>query len=102
MWDSGNRAARPSWFDAGLAVVVSDDPRYLAAVGAADRCLVDGDGPLPTGCANGTGAGADHQLYAKAARRISRWLARKGGPAAVTRLLSQAALGTPFAQAYAE
>ncbi len=95
--------AIPSWFDEGLAVVVSDDPRYLAPVGAADRCLVDADGPLPTGMREWSRrAGADDQLYAKAACRVSRWLAKKGGTAAVPRLLSQVARGTPFAQAYAE
>jgi hypothetical protein len=40
-----NGAAVPQWFDEGLAVLVSDDPRYLRPDG--DRCRR----PSKTGCA---------------------------------------------------
>src|SRR5207244_6669253 len=41
--------AIPAWFDEGVAVVVSDDRRYLAPPDAAERCLVRSDEKLPTG-----------------------------------------------------
>jgi hypothetical protein len=41
--------AVPSWFDEGVAVVVSDERRYLAPADAADRCRVRSDEALPTG-----------------------------------------------------
>lgn len=70
----------PQWFDEGLAVVVSDDRRYLLPVGAADRCRVEPDGPLPVTLPEWLrAAGADEQTYAKAACRVSRLLA--GAPA---------------------
>ncbi|TDC83557.1 hypothetical protein E1193_08290 [Micromonospora sp. KC606] len=37
----------PQWFDEGLAVVVSDDPRYLKSRSADDRCMAPPDGALP-------------------------------------------------------
>jgi hypothetical protein len=37
----------PQWFDEGLAVLVSDDPRYLRPETAVDRCLVASDEALP-------------------------------------------------------
>jgi hypothetical protein len=30
----------PAWFNAGVAVIVSDDGRYLAPTDAPDRCFV--------------------------------------------------------------
>jgi hypothetical protein len=95
--------AVPAWFNEGLATVVADDPRYLAALGAADRCLV---APrvgelLPTRMSDWRErAGTDHLLYAKAACQVSQWLATNGGSGAAVKLLSQIAMGTPFAEAY--
>ncbi|MFD0490124.1 hypothetical protein ACFQ0O_27270 [Saccharopolyspora spinosporotrichia] len=37
----------PQWFDEGLAVLVSGDPRHLAPATAPDRCLVPAAEPLP-------------------------------------------------------
>jgi hypothetical protein len=93
--------AVPAWFDEGLAVTVSDDRRYLAPPQAADRCLVASDAPLPaTRRAWGRAAGADHELYAKAACRVVTWLAANGGAPAVLRLADAVAAGRPFAEAY--
>jgi hypothetical protein len=64
----------PQWFDEGLAVLVSDDPRYLRPEG--DRCLVEPAGPLPDTLDGWlTAASADAQVYAQAACAVSRWAA---------------------------
>ncbi|GGI86839.1 hypothetical protein GCM10011581_24950 [Saccharopolyspora subtropica] len=87
----------PQWFDEGLAVLVSGDPRYLHTGG--DRCRVAPTGPLP-----GTldewlrAASADEQTYARAACRVSRWIdARGGGRAAVAELVARLTAGELFA-----
>jgi hypothetical protein len=64
----------PQWFDEGLAVLVSDDPRYVRPDG--DRCLVEPAGPLPDTLDGWlTAATADAQVYAQAACAVSRWTA---------------------------
>jgi hypothetical protein len=90
----------PQWFDEGVAVVVSDDPRYLAKEGAADRCLASPDGDLPTQRAAWVERASNGNLYAKAACRVSRWMSAKGGPTAVTHLIDEVAGGTDFGTAY--
>ena len=95
--------AIPSWFDEGLAVVVSDDPRYLRPAGGADRCKVRSDEALPTGImewAHAIGPDDRNQLYAKAACRVADWIKTKGGAKAVLRLVARVSGGTPFAEAY--
>lgn len=91
----------PQWFDEGLAVLVSGDPRYLApetAPGtAADRCLVSTDAPLPaTLDAWFRAAGADRTTYARAACRVSRWVAANGGPHVVLDLVRRLDAGETF------
>jgi hypothetical protein len=96
--------AVPSWFDEGLAVVVSDDRRYLAPPDAPDRCLVRSDETLPTGIfewVREVGRYDTRQLYAKSACRVAEWMARNGGAPAVTRLVARVAGGTSFGEAYA-
>lgn len=95
--------AIPSWFDEGLAVAVSDDRRYLAPAGAADRCKVRSDEALPTGIIEWGRAVGEYdpkQLYAKAACRVTDWMAAKGGKAAVLRLVARVSQGTSFDEAY--
>lgn len=66
----------PQWFDEGLAVLVSDDPRYLRPAGEGDRCLVTPTGPLPETLDGWLhAASADAQVYAQAACAVSRWTA---------------------------
>ncbi len=66
----------PQWFDEGLAVLVSADPRYLLPEGAGDRCRVAPTGPLPRTPQEWlAAAGADRQVYAMAACAVSRWVA---------------------------
>ncbi|GAB7042803.1 hypothetical protein JCM9533A_66540 [Catenuloplanes niger JCM 9533] len=90
-------ATVPRWFDEGLAVVVSDDPRYLAPAGSADRCLLPPAEarPLTARDWNLSTAGADN-AYPKAACLVSHWLAASGGPAAVHDLVAGLRAGTPF------
>ncbi len=90
----------PSWFTEGLAVYVSDDKRFLAPAGFADRCLVDPGGDLPKTEARWLEAVAyDTTAFAKAGCRVSRWLARKGN-GAVLELISEINSGRSFADAY--
>jgi hypothetical protein len=94
------RDAVPVWFDEGLAVVVSDDPRYLAPRGSADRCLVRTQGPLPETLRDWMSDEQDTQLYAMAACRVHEWLVAKGGPAAAVRLAQRLREGASFDEAY--
>jgi hypothetical protein len=69
-------ASAPQWFDEGLAVLVSDDPRYLLPEGPGDRCRVAPAGPLPESLDGWLrAAGADQQVYAQAGCAVSRLLA---------------------------
>ncbi|GIH60532.1 hypothetical protein [Microbispora siamensis] len=89
--------AVPQWFDEGLAVLVSGDPRYLAPDTAADRCLATTDAALPvTLDAWLRAAGADQRTYAKAACRVSRWVTANGGPHAVLDLVRRLNAGETF------
>jgi hypothetical protein len=82
----------PQWFDEGLAVVVSDDPRYLG-----EHCRVPFDGPLPeTLPAWLTAASADQRMYSKAACRVQRWLDANGGRDAVPALIDRLNDGADF------
>ena len=82
----------PQWFDEGLAVVISEDPRYLG-----EHCRVPFDGPLPeTLPAWLTAATADQQVYSKAACRVQRWLDANGGRDAVPALIGRLNDGVAF------
>ncbi|MGK5684359.1 hypothetical protein [Actinoplanes sp. URMC 104] len=82
----------PQWFDEGLAVVVSQDQRYLG-----EHCRASLDGPLPeTLSAWLSAASADEQVYARAACRVDGWLDANGGPPAVLDLVDRLDHGEPF------
>jgi len=96
--------AIPSWFDEGLAVVVSDERRYLMPADDADRCRVRSDEKLPTGVfewAREIGNDDPRQLYAKSACRVADWMIARGGAPAVLQLVARVANGVPFADAFA-
>lgn len=85
----------PQWFDEGLAVLVSEDPRYLAPAG--DRCLVASSGPLPVTLAGWLReASADPLLYARAACRVSRWAGANAGRQGVRTLVERLSAGQAF------
>jgi hypothetical protein len=92
--------AIPQWFDEGLAVYVSDDPRYLKPKGSTDRCLIEPIGIMPTTRAAWVEDAASHDLYAKAACRVSRWLKSHGGPSAIANLANAVANGEDFVYAF--
>ncbi|WP_181019495.1 hypothetical protein [Nonomuraea typhae] len=88
----------PQWFDEGLAVVVSNDPRYLKPTG--DRCLAEPSAPLPKSLPDWLrAASADPNTYAKAACQVSRWLTAHGGRDGVLRLIDALNAGQPFTTA---
>ncbi|MFF5212670.1 hypothetical protein [Streptosporangium sp. NPDC000396] len=94
--DSGGDEV-PQWFDEGLAVLVSGDPRYLAPETAPDRCVVSTEEALPvTLDAWLRAAGADKRTYAKAACRVSGWVTANGGPHAVPDLIQRLNAGEKF------
>ncbi|MEF0941631.1 hypothetical protein [Rhizobium sp. BR 362] len=94
------RRAVPQWFDEGLAVVVSDDSRYLKPASAEDRCLAPPDGSMTTTREAWIESAQSADLYAKAACRVSRWISGNGGSYGVTALISAVASGTSFDDAF--
>jgi hypothetical protein len=99
-WIGTLRRDVPQWFDEGVAVVVSDDPRYLAEAGHGDRCLVSPEADLPVDRSAWIHGASNDQLYAKAACLVSRWISAKGGPGAVIGLVDKVAHGASFDAAY--
>ncbi len=94
--------AIPAWFDEGVAVIVSDDRRYLAPVGLPDRCLIKSDEPLPSGMSEWNRHAGEHDshIYAEAACRVNEWMSKRGGSEAITNLILMVSSGTPFSQVY--
>lgn len=91
------RQTVPIWFNEGIAMVASDDLRYLGPVDAQDRCLSAPSAALPAGIFEwGRQALTDQHLYAKAACATSRWLVAHGGPAAAVDVVSKVAAGQKF------
>ncbi|MFI6175244.1 hypothetical protein ACIA8R_06845 [Nonomuraea sp. NPDC051191] len=90
-------ATVPQWFDEGLAVVVSGDPRYLAPESAPDRCLVAPSGPLPVTLEEWLRtASADPATYARSACQVSRWLRENDGRTGLLGLVARLNAGEPF------
>jgi hypothetical protein len=87
--------AVPAWFDEGVAVVVSNDTRYLKDGQTADqRCMRTTDRELPSsGQAWGIMAGKDRTIYADAACDVLRWMERNGGRDGLLRTIDQVAAG---------
>jgi hypothetical protein len=90
----------PAWFDEGLAVIVSDEQRYLAST-ESDRCQGKPIEDFPVGKMEWTrAAGIDQNLYALAACRVLRWMKANGGNAAALLLIQKVAEGVPFSDIY--
>lgn len=93
----------PSWFDEGLAVLVSNDARYLRDANATDRCLKEPGGDLPSRQREWLRAASVRpDLYAEAACRVARWMGERGGRTAALALLEKVASGVSFETAWAE
>jgi len=89
--------ALPAWFDEGLAVLASDDRRYLKPVGSGDRCTAEPIQTLPITAADWMRrAGADAMLYARAACRVQRWAGTHGGRDGLMRLIDGVGAGNSF------
>jgi hypothetical protein len=89
--------AVPAWFDEGLAVVISDDSRYLLPADAKNRCRAEPAENLPSGMTEwNQRASADHLLYAEAACRVLRWGDARGGRRALLALIARVAQGERF------
>lgn len=86
----------PQWFDEGLAVLVADDARYLLPASVSDRCRSEPDADLPAERAAWIETAQSADLYAKAACKVSRWLASHGGSEGVRRLATGVANGQTF------
>lgn len=82
----------PAWFDEGLSVVVSDDPRYLAPGTGSERCKVTPAADLPASPFDwAPRAARDPSLYAQAACAVLLWAEAQGEAGAVhTRLATGA------------
>lgn len=91
--------AVPQWFDEGLAVVVSNDPRYLKPENAADRCTDAPAADLPASRVDWVAHAERDNLYPKAACRVLRWMDAHGGRPAIDRLADAIAGGSDFATA---
>lgn len=88
----------PAWFDEGVAVLVSDDARYLkSGATASKRCARNSEGPLPTTPIDwGPEADNDPMLYADAVCRVLQWMEANGGKAGLLETLDSVANGVAF------
>jgi hypothetical protein len=86
----------PRWFNEGLAVLVSEDPRYLPPETAADRCLASLDAGQPLAGERSPASTAGEDFYRQAACRVSRWVDANGGRQAVLDLIRHLAAGEEF------
>ena len=89
------KTATPSWFDEGLAVIVSDDARYLKpGPVTASKCLSEPPSELP---ARPDGwnqqAAKNRDLYAQAACKVLRWMDANGGRSGLVAMLPAVAAG---------
>ena len=89
------RSKVPQWFDEGLAVLVSDDARYLQPGPAGDRCKLPYDEARTVVDEDWHAAAADgvDRPYLKAGCVVSRWVGAHGGPAAVVDLIAELRAG---------
>lgn len=83
--------AIPAWFDEGLAIIVSDDTRYLGpGATSATRCLEEPNGDLPSSPFQWrSAAGKTPGLYAQAACRVMRWMEENGDQAGLRAAISR-------------
>ncbi|GAA4607185.1 hypothetical protein BJY16_006199 [Actinoplanes octamycinicus] len=83
------RSKVPSWFNEGLAVLVSEDPRYLRP--GPDRCRVPYEQALTITRTDWSAVRTDG--YPRAACVVSHWVADRGGPSAVLEMISDLRAG---------
>lgn len=88
-------SALPAWLDEGIAVIVSDDQRYLRPDAAgASRCRAEPVDDLRPGPFEwGRIAASTPGLYAQAACRVLRWMDANGGKAGLLAAVVEVADG---------
>lgn len=88
----------PAWFDEGVAVIVSDDNRYLnPGTTTAERCVRESVSSLPSSPAEwGPRAGKDRMIYADAACRVLHWMDIHGGRDGLLRTIDATARDETF------
>jgi hypothetical protein len=88
----------PRWFHEGLAVLVSDDPRYLTGRAAGERCPIDhAEALAAVRAASAPSPDAPLDFYRNGACVADRWVATHGGAPAVQDLIRRLLAGEPFA-----
>ena len=92
------RGKVPQWFDEGLAVLVSDDARYLRPASELDRCKLPYDAARPVVDGDWRTAAADgvDRPYLQAGCVVSRWVTANGGSQAVLDLIAQLRAGADW------
>lgn len=87
--------AVPAWLDEGVAVIVSDDSRYLKSGDSArERCLRERSDSLPSSSFEwGRLAGRTPAIYADAACRVLHWMERNGGRSGLVQAIEDVAQG---------
>lgn len=96
-------SSMPTWFDEGLAVMVSRDERYLATDAAGKlTCKTGVNTPLPEELNSWIGeVEIDHQtLYAAAGCRVLSWWNRENSPRAIINLIDALRSGKTFAHKF--
>lgn len=91
--------AVPAWFNEGIAVLVSQDERFVEMDGdGTPRCKTEPDGPLPVTFKEWSVAAGDRNrpLYAMAACQTLRWMKRRGGRQGVLDAIARIAEGHDF------
>jgi len=88
----------PVWFDEGVAVLVSEDSRYLnPGTTASQRCLRYSERPLPTSPFDWSSkATKDEMLYPDAVCRVLQWMEANGGKAGLLNTIDAVANGVAF------
>lgn len=79
-WRQQVSGVLPAWFDEGLAVIVSDDRRYLTLDGAPRACGEADAPPLPASPFDwAPRSGREPDIYAHAVCAVARWMDAHGG-----------------------
>jgi hypothetical protein len=90
----------PDWFDEGLAVLISDDARYLDPADGGNRCRIPYEQAAPIMDADWATfgpAGSDHK-YLMAACVVSHWVDEHGGPSGVLIMIGDLRAGKRFSE----
>lgn len=91
-------SALPAWFDEGIAVIVSNDGRYLNQnASGRERCVRDTGNQLPASAYQwALLSGKDPLLYADAACRALQWMNTHGGKDGLQQMIDAIASGQAF------